>query len=139
MFMYIAEVYGKVKPGISKTVTSRILSYDKGNTNPTIHKLYVAVEGFDSHINNLEAHVLRELFPYLENPNGNRTPSEYVDPKFTQINVGYVQNLIEHRIKSHPLQIRRLKEEYLPITRHNVKSIIEGIHLFPEKYLEEIG
>ena len=87
MFMYIAEVHGKIKPGISKTVTSRILSYDKGNTNPVIHKLYVANEGFDSHINNLESYVLRELFPFLENPNGNRTPSEYIDPKFTKIDV----------------------------------------------------
>jgi hypothetical protein len=138
MFMYIAEVYGKVKPGISKTVTSRILSYDKGNTNPVIHKLYVANEGFDSHINNLEAYVLRELFPYLENPNGNRTPSEYVDPKFTQINVSHVQTLIETRIKNHPLQIRKLKDDYLPITRHNAKAIIEGITLFPDKYLEDI-
>lgn len=138
MFMYIAEVYGKIKPGISKTVTSRILSYDKGNTNPVIHKLYVANEGFNSHINNLEAYALRELFPYLENPNGNRTPSEYVDPKFTKIDVAYVQALIETRIKNHPLQIRKLKDEYLPITRHNAKAIIEGITLFPDKYLEDI-
>jgi hypothetical protein len=138
MFMYIAEVYGKIKPGISKTVTSRILSYDKGNTNPVIHKLYVSNEGFDSHINNLEAHTLRELFPYLENPNGNRTPSEYIDPKFTQINVSHVQALIESRIKNHPLQIRKLKDEYLPITRYNAKAIIEGIALFPDKYLEDI-
>lgn len=138
MFMYIAEVYGKVKPGISKTVTSRIMSYDKGNTNPVIHKLYVAVEGFDSHINNLEAYVLRELFPYLENPNGNRTPSEYIDPKFTQIDVAYVQKLIEGRIKNHPLRVQKLKDEYLPITRHNVKAIIEGVRLFPDKYLEDI-
>lgn len=138
MFMYIAEVYGKIKPGISKTVTSRILSYDKGNTNPVFHKLYVANDGFGSHINNLEAYVLRELFPYLENPNGNRTPSEYIDPKFTKIDVAYVQTLIETRIKNHPLQIRKLKDEYLPITRHNAKAIIEGITLFPDKYLEDI-
>lgn len=138
MFMYIAEVYGKIKPGISKTVTSRILSYDKGNTNPVIHKLYVAISGFDSHINNLESHVLRELYPYLENPNNNRTPSEYVDPKYTNINVSYVESLIESRIKNHPLKIKKLKEEYLPINRHNVKSIVEGIRLFPDKYLEDI-
>lgn len=137
-FLYIAEVYGKLKPGISNKVSSRIKSYDKGNNNPVIHALYVSLDGYDEHINNCERHINRELFPFLENPQGNRKPSEYVDPKHVHVTTKYVQNLIEDRIKSHPLKIARLKKTFLPIDRYNAKTIEEGIKNFPSKYLESI-
>jgi len=135
-FLYIAEVYSKLKPGITHKISSRIKSYDKGNNNPSFHSIYVAREGYDEHVKNCEHYVKRELFPYLENPQGNRTPSEYVDPKHIHINVKYIQNLIEDRIKCHPLKLLRLKKTFLPITRYNAKTIEEGIKNFPDKYLE---
>lgn len=135
-FLYIAEVYGKLKPGITHKISSRIKSYDKGNNNPSFHSIYVAKEGYDEHVKNCEHYVKRELFPYLENPQGNRTPSEYVDPKHIHITVKYIQNLVEDRIKCHPLKILRLKKTFLPITRYNAKTIEEGIKNFPDKYLE---
>ena len=46
-FLYIAMVYGKVKPGISAKLASRIKSYDKGNNNPVFHEVYVAKTGYD--------------------------------------------------------------------------------------------
>lgn len=137
-FLYIAEVYGKLKPGISNKISSRIKSYDKGNNNPSMNALYISMTGYDEHIVNCERYVNRELFPYLENPQGNRKPSEYVDPKNIHITTKFVQNIVEERIKSHPLKIVRLKKIFLPITRYNAKTIEEGIKNFPDKYLEEI-
>lgn len=138
MNLYIAIVHGKVKPGKSKVLKSRIVGHDKGNTKPVVHYLYVAEDGYEEHINNLESYIKRQLFPYLENPNGHHTPSEYVDPKFTQIDVEFVRKIAEERIKSHPLRIRKLKSTFLPITRHNAKAISDGIKNFPNKYLDTI-
>ncbi len=137
-FLYIGIVYGKVKPGISGKLASRIKSYDKGNNNPVFEQLYVAKEGYDEHVSNCERYVNRVLFPYLENPQGNRTPSEYVDPKYSYIDTIYVKNIVEDRVKNHPLKMYRLKKKFLPITRYNAKTIEDGIKTFPDKYLEEI-
>ena len=138
MMLYIAEVYGKIKPGITKKAKSRIISYDKGNNNPTIHNLYVAVDGYDEHVKNCENYLNRQLFPFLENPQGNHKPSEYVDPKHTHVDVKYVCDIVEDRIKSHPLHIQRVKAVFLPITRYNMKTVIDGIKNFPDKYLEDV-
>ena len=135
-FLYIAEVYGKLKPGITQKLSSRIKSYDKGNNNPSFHSVYVAMEGYDEHIKNCERYINRELFPYLENPQGNRKPSEYIDPKHVHITIKHIQTLVEDRIKCHPLKIYRLKKTFLPISRFNAKTIEEGIKNFPTKYLE---
>jgi hypothetical protein len=137
-FLYIGIVYGKVKPGISGKLSSRIKSYDKGNNNPVFHEVYVAKEGYDEHVVNCERYVNRQLFPYLENPQGNRTPSEYVDPQYSHIDTIYVKKIVEDRVKSHPLQMYRLKKTFLPITRYNAKTIEEGIKHFPDKYLEKV-
>lgn len=139
MNLYIATVHGKVKPGKSKSLKARLVGHDKGNTKPVVHYLYVAEEGYEEHINNLESHIKRQLFPFLENPNGHHTPSEYVDPKFTQIDIEYVRKIAEDRIKSHPLRIHRLKSEFLPINRYNAKTIADGIKNFPHKYLEVVA
>lgn len=137
--LYVAEVYGKIKPGITKSAKSRIISYDKGNNNPVIHLLYVADEGYDDHVKNCENHLNRQLFPYLENPNGNHKPSEYVNPKFSQVDANYVGSIIESRIKCHPLRIKRVKDVFLPITRYNMKTVVDGIKNFPNKYLEAVA
>ena len=139
MMLYIGEVHGKVKPGISKDPKARLISYDKGNTNPIFYHLYVAEEGYDEHIKNCENHVMHKLLEYFENPNGSHQPSEYIDPIHTDITPTYVSNLVEGRIKSHPLKIKRLKEGFLPINRYNIASIVDGIKNFPNKYLEEIS
>lgn len=139
MFLYIAKVYGKVKPGISKNPSARLLSYDKGNMNPGVHHLYVSIDGYDEHVRNCESYTMRQLFPYLENPQGNHKPSEYVDPKFTQITPDYVRDLVEDRIKCHPLKMKRVKNVFLPITRYNMKTVIDGIKNFPDKYLEDVA
>lgn len=136
--LYVAEVYGKVKPGITSNPKSRITSYTKGNNEAYMHYYYQAVEGYDEHIKNCENHLNRELFPFLENPHGNHKASEYVDPKHSHVDFDYVRNIIEDRIKSHPLKIKKLKQKFLPITRYNVKSVMEGIKNFPDKYLEDI-
>lgn len=137
-FYYIGTVYSKTKPGICDKLSSRTKSYDKGNTSPAFHHVYVAIAGYEEHIVNCERHVLGALAPYLENPQRNRTPSEYVDPKHTHVTVDYVRDIAESRIKSHPLKIMRLKKEFLPVTRYNAKSIEEGIKNFPDKYLESV-
>lgn len=137
-FLYVGIVYGKVKPGISAKLASRIKSYDKGNNNPQFYELYVAKDGYDEHVKNCEQYVMRQLFPYLENPQGARKPSEYVDPKYTHIDTVYVSQLVEERVKTHPLKMYRVKQKFLPITRYNAKTIEEGIKNFPDKYLEEI-
>lgn len=136
--LYIAEVYGKVKPGITNNAKTRITSYTKGNNEANMRHFYFAVEGYDEHVKNCENHLNRQLFPFLENPNGSHKPSEYVDPKYTHIDFEYTKNIVEDRIKSHPLKIKRLKQKFLPITRYNVKSVMEGIKNFPDKYLEDI-
>lgn len=137
-FHYIGIVHNKVKPGICDKLSSRTKSYDKGNTNPVFYYVYVTMPGYNEHIVNCERHVLRELAPYLENPQGNRTPSEYVDPKHTHITCEYVKKITEDRIKSHPLKLYRLKEKFLPVNRYNAKTIEEGIKNFPDKYLEPV-
>jgi len=138
MALYIAEIYGKVKPGISNSLKSRITSYTKGNNEAYMHHCYFAVEGYEEHVRNCESYLFRQLFPFLENPHGSHKPSEYVDPKYTEVNFEYVKNIVEDRIRSHPLKIKRLKQQFLPITRYNIKSLMEGINNFPDKYLEDI-
>jgi hypothetical protein len=138
MMLYIAEVYGKIKPGISKNPKSRILSYDRGNNNPMIHYLYVADEGYDEHIKNCENHLTHQLLEYFENPNGSHKPSEYIDPVHTHVTAKYVSKIVSKRIKSHPLKIKRVKDVFLPIDRYNVATLLTGIKNFPNKYLEDV-
>jgi hypothetical protein len=138
MMLYIAEVYGKIKPGVSKNPKSRILSYDRGNNNPIIHYLYVSEEGYDEHIKNCENHLMHKLLEYFENPNGSHQPSEYIDPAHTDITAKHVSKLVEKRIKSHPLKIKRVKDVFLPIDRYNVATLLTGIKNFPNKYLEDV-
>lgn len=138
MTLYIAEAYGKIKPGISASLKSRITSYTKGNNDAKIHYLYVAVDGYDEHVKNCENYLNRQLFPFLENPNGSHKPSEYVDPKHTHITADYVRDIVEDRIKNHPLHIKRVKQTFLPIDRYNIKTLAESIKHFPDKYLEDI-
>ena len=139
MMLYIGEVYGKVKPGISKDPKSRLLSYDKGNNNPIIHYLYVAEDGYDEHVKNCENHLMHKLLEFFENPNGGHKPSEYIDPIHTDITPTYVSTLIETRVKAHPLKIKRVKDVFLPIDRYNMSTVLNGIKNFPNKYLEEIS
>ena len=87
----------------------------------------------------LESYLMRELFSFLENPQGNHKPSEYVDPKYTHITADYVRLIVEDRIKCHPLKMKRVKQVFLPITRYNMKTIVDGIKNFPDKYLEDIS
>ena len=136
--LYIAEVYGKVKPGITSNPKSRITSYTKGNNEAYMHHYYHAVEGYDEHVKNCESYLNRQLFPFLENPHGSHKPSEYVDPIHTEVTFEYVKDIVEDRIRSHPLKIKRLKQKFLPITRYNIKSLMEGINNFPDKYLVDI-
>lgn len=139
MTLYIAEAYGKVKIGFSGTPKSRITSYTRGNNDAQILHFYVSVYGYEEHVKNCENYSKRKLFPYLENPHNSHTPSEYVDPKFTDIDFDYVRNIVEDRIKNHPLRIKRVKKAFLPITRYNVKTVMDGIKNFPDKYLEDIS
>lgn len=134
--MYIGLVYNKIKPGICDKLPGRLKGHDKGNTNPVFNEVYVAVEGYNEHILNLERFVKGLLNPYFENPRGKS--SEYIDPKYDFVDTEYVQKIVEDRIKSHPLKVRRLKKQFLPITRYTARDIEEGINNFPEKYLEEI-
>lgn len=136
--LYIGGVYGKVKPGITNNPKSRITSYTKGNNEAGFFHFYYAVDGYDEHTKNCENHLFRQIFEFLENPNRSYKPSEYVDPKYTHVDYEYVKNIVEDRIKSHPLQMKRLKQKFLPITRYNVTSIMEGIQNFPDKYLEDV-
>ena len=139
MTLYIADAYGKVKSGSSGSPKSRITSYTRGNNDSSIHYFFVSVDGYDEHIKNCENYVKRQLFPYLENPHNSHTPSEYVDPKFTDIDFDYVRDVVEDRIKTHPLRIKRVKKLFLPITRYNIKTVMDGIKNFPDKYLEDIS
>jgi hypothetical protein len=136
--LYVIQVYGKIKPGITSNIKTRITSYTKGNNEAVMTAYYQAVDGYDEHVKNCEGNINHQLFPFLENPHKSYKASEYVDPKYTHIDTKYVTNLIEDRIKSHPLKIKRLKQTFLPVTRYNAKSIMEGIKNFPDKYLEDI-
>ena len=132
--LYVVQVYGKIKPGITSNIKTRITSYTKGNNEAVMTAYYQAVDGYDEHVKNCEGNINHQLFPFLENPHKSHKASEYVDPKYTHIDNKYVTNLIE----SHPLKIKRLKQTFLPVTRYNAKSIMEGIKNFPDKYLEDI-
>ena len=138
MGLYIVQVYGKIKPGITNNISSRITSYTKGNNEAIMQAYYQAVEGYDEHVRNCENSTKHQLLPYFENPHKSHNASEYIDPKYTHIDVSYVAGVIEDRIKNHPLKLKRLKQKFLPITRYNAKSIMEGIKNFPDKYLENI-
>jgi len=138
MLLYIADAHGKVKPGISSSPKARITSYTSGNKDAAIHYLFVAEDGYDEHVKNCENYVKRTLFPFLENPHNSHTPSEYVDPIHTHITYKYVSDIVEDRIKNHPLRIKRVKQAFLPITRYNIKTVVDGIKNFPDKYLEDI-
>lgn len=139
MTLYIAEAYGKVKIGFSGTPKSRITSYTRGNNDASIRHFYVSVNGYDEHVKNCENYSKRQLFPYLENPHSSHTPSEYVDTKFPNVNFDYVRDVVEDRIKTHPLRIKRVKKAFLPITRYNIKTVMDGIKNFPDKYLEDVS
>ena len=137
-YLYVARVYNKWKPGISDKLVVRHGSYSKGNNDIQYTRLYVAVDGYTYHVNNCENYLKRVLLPYLENPKGARNPSEYIDPKFTEIDDKYVSSIIEERITTHPLKIMRLKKKFLPLDRFNLKTVEQGIRNFPDKYLEEV-
>lgn len=135
--LYITRVHGKVKFGISGDLANRFANYNKGNQNYEVHALYVAVEGYEEHIMTCENYLIRTLYQYLENPKELSKPTEYVDPTFTEIDIDYVSNLVESKIKNHPLRIRRLKKEYTH-TFGIDPDIMGKITLAPERYLEEI-
>ena len=49
------------------------------------------------------------------------------------------RDIVEDRIKTHPLRIKRVKKAFLPITRYNIKTVMDGIKNFPDKYLEDVS
>ena len=135
--LYVTKVLDKVKFGISGDLINRFINYNKGNQNYEVHALYVAVEGHAEHILTCENYLMRTLHEYLENPKQLAKPTEYIDPKFTDIDVDYVSTLIENKIKNHPLQIRRLKGEYVSALKID-PDMMDKIKLSPHKYLEDI-
>lgn len=134
--LYIGDMYDKVKLGITGNNKTRMSGYGKGNHQPMIYWLGFADDAHIEHIVDCEKYLIRALAPYLEKPNGVLT--EYVDPKHKNITLQYVVNLVEQKIKDHPLKIRRLKAEFLPITKYD-KNLMDGIRAFPDKYLEEVS
>ena len=133
--MYVGDMYNKVKIGVTGNNKTRMSGYGKGNHYPMIYWLGFADDAHIEHIAECETYMIRTLAEFLEKPNGALT--EYVDPKFTKITMEYVVNLIEKKIKEHPLKIKRLKAEFLPITKYD-KNLLDGIKKFPEKYLEDV-
>ena len=83
MGLYIVQVYGKIKPGITSSISSRITSYTKGNNEAIMQAYYQAVDGYDEHVKNCESSINHQLFPFLENPHKSHKASEYIDPKQT--------------------------------------------------------
>ena len=134
--LYIGDMHDKRKFGITGNNKSRMSGYGKGNQHPMIHWLGFADDAHVEHIIDCERYLIRSLSEYLERGQNNSL-TEYVNPKYTKITIDYLIKLTEKKIKSHPLKIRRLKSEFLPITKAD-KNLLNNIRAFPDKYLEDI-
>lgn len=134
--LYLGEMYEKLKLGVTSNNKTRMSGYGKGNHNPVIHWLGFADDAHVEHIIDCERYLIRTLSDVLERGTGGSL-TEYVDPKHTHITMDYLIKLTEKKIKSHPLKIRRLKAEFLPITKAD-KNLLANIKAFPDKYLEDI-
>lgn len=135
--LYIGEMYDKRKFGVTGNNKTRMDSYGKGNHNPVIHWLGFADDAHIEHIIDCERYLIRTLSEVLERGKGGAL-TEYIKPEHTHITVDYLIKLTEKKIKSHPLKIRRLKAEFLPITKAD-KNLLANIKAFPDKYLEDIA
>jgi len=135
--LYIGDMYDKRKIGVTGNNKTRMSGYGKGNHNPMIHWLGFADDAHIEHIDDCEKYLIRTLSDVLERGVGGAL-TEYVDPKHTNITIDYLIKLTEKKIKNHPLRIRRLKAEFLPITKAD-KNLLANIKAFPDKYLEDIA
>lgn len=134
--LYIGEMYDKRKFGVTGNNKSRMSGYGKGNHKPMIYWLGFADDAHIEHIIDCERYLIRTLAENLERGQGGSL-TEYVDPKHAHITIDYLIKLTEKKIKSHPLKIRRLKKEFLPISKAD-KNLLANIRAFPDKYLEDI-
>ncbi len=138
---YLTKYHNRFKFGITGNSHNRFgtSQYNAGGFGNTVGILYFNNEGYSGHTSYLEKLVKRELFDYLirseKNPN---KVLEYVDPKHTQIDITYMQGVVEDLIKTHNLKIKRLKSVYLPSVQMD-KDFVNKVRENPDKYLEDIA
>ena len=134
--LYLGIMYDKLKLGQTGNNKSRMSGYGKGNHKPMIYWMGFADDAHVEHIADCEKYLIRALAEYLERGETGAL-TEYVNPKHSHITMDYLIKLTEKKIKAHPLKIRRLKAEFLPITKAD-KNLLANIKAFPDKYLEDI-
>lgn len=136
---YITKIHDKYKFGVSDEIFSRYKSYNKGNFSHKPNSIWVCDEGYEEGIAHIENSVKSLLYEYLENPNFNDTPTEYVNPEFSQVDYGYIKNLTEKIICESPQlkrTVRKVKDIYLNEALSD-PYFLESVRLYPEKYLED--
>lgn len=134
-FIYGAIIHGKAKPGVCDEVKPRFKGYNKGNFKHVPSFLYIVDEGHEEQTSIVENRIIAQLYDYLENPNFHNQPTEYVDPKFSHIDLNYIENLITKIISDNGLAFSKVKDEYIKDSMKDPK-FSEKVRMFPEKYLE---
>lgn len=139
-FVYNGTIHGKDKFGITeKEIFGRFKTYNKGNFNHKPDNIWVCDEGYAEGSTYIENSLMSVLYDFLENPNFNDKPTEYVNPEFTHIDSDYIKNLIETIIRESPQlkrTVRKVKDEYINEAL-NDPYFLESVRLYPEKYLED--
>lgn len=137
---YLTTYHNRNKFGITGNSHRRFgtSQYNTGGFGNTVGILYFNLEGYSGHTSYLEKCVKRELFDFLlkseKNPN---KVLEFVDPKHKQIDINYMQKIVEELIVLHNLKIKRLKSVYLTSVQMD-KDFVNRVRENPEKYLEDI-
>lgn len=137
---YIGLIHNRVKGGKTGNVYNRFSpsQYNVGKFDNKPSYVYFAVPGVVFPIDRLETVYEREFYDYLIPSAKNfRVPTEFIDPKFSEITVDVVRDVIETCIKEEKLPIKRLKSDYLlSCTLDN--EFAQKVRDDYDKYLESI-
>jgi hypothetical protein len=138
---YLMIFHSVIKGGVTGNSYNRFgsSSYNAGGFDNEAQILYWALPGYEEHINVLEKYYKRFFFEYLKK--SEKDPNkvlEFFEEWHEHITIKYVQDILEDKIKTDFLQIKILKEIYLPSIR-NDKTFVEKVRANPGKYLEDIA
>jgi hypothetical protein len=113
---YLGIVADKIKHGKSYDCCHRYSQsqYNAGGLYQLPSVIYFAVPALPFPIDRMEEIYYTHFYKYLLPVRGNfRKRLEYIDPRYTDITVEHVQNVMESYIRSEGIQVRRLKTEFI--------------------------
>ena len=137
---YIANIHNKKKSGKTRSFSRRFgrSQYNQGAFENIINDAYICDLGFESDIRRWEKVYKREYYDFLIRKKTNyKQATEWIDPKYTEIDCLHIKNTMETIVREEQLHIRRIKSEHLQRLIDD-KDFINDVRANLGKYTEPV-